>query len=123
MDIKSIINDLEKVGGLGNVNLLDKNDINYIRNNEEKNNLGVFECLKREYVLIMTHDSSFRNPEGDIVKKKNGKVIFPAAKFSELKAKNVVSSSPGIKIHNYLIERFKLRLDDEATLLIGFNLR
>ncbi len=123
MDIKSIITDLKKVMGLGNINLLNKKDLDYIRNNEEKNNIGVFECLKREYVLIAAHDSSFRNPEGDIVKKEKEEVIFPAVRFSEVKAKNVVSSSPSIKIHNYLIERFKLRLDDEATLIIGFDLK
>lgn len=109
------------VDGLNNIHLLTKKDIKFIKNNEEKNNIGVFECLKRGHVIMLTHDSTFRGPEEPIVKSKKGKTIFLAVKFSEVKAKNVVSSSPGIKIHDYLVNKFKLELKDEATLLIGFD--
>ncbi len=122
MNIKNIIENLKKVKGLDNIILLNKKDLEFIKNNEEPRNLGVFECLKRKYVVVLTHDSSFREPEDKIVKIKDKKLIFPAVKFSEVKAKDVVSSSPSKKIHKYLVKKFKLRLKDDATLLIGFEI-
>lgn len=123
MELEKIIRGLNKVHGLGNINILNKTQIEFIKYNEDKNNEGVFECLKRKYVLCVTHDSDFRDPEEVIVAKKKDKLIFPPVKFSEVKAKNVVSSSPGKKIHKYLTKEFKLKLNDEATLLIGFDLK
>lgn len=119
--LNSIINELKGVKGLNNINLLTKKDINFIKKNEEKRNIGVSECLKRKYVLVLTHNSKFREPEEKIVRFKNNKLILPAVKFSEVKTKNVVSSSPSKEIHNYLVKKFKLKLKDEATLLIGFD--
>ena len=122
MIIANIIENLKKVKGLDNIILLNKKDFEFIKNNEEPRNLGVFECLKRKYVVVLTHDPSFREPEDKIVRIKDKKLIFPAVQFSEVKAKDVVSSSPGKKVHDYLVKRFNLRLKDDATLLIGFDL-
>lgn len=119
--INKVIEDLRKVNGLDNVKLLDEKLKKDTYSLEEKNNVGVRECLKRKYTIILTHDSSFREPEGKIVKKNNRKIIFPAVSFSEVKAKNVVSSSPSKKVHNFLVKKLNLKLNDEATLLIGFD--
>ncbi len=116
-----IIEDLRKVDGLSNVNLLDERLKKETSSLEEENNIGVRECLKRKYVIVLTHDSSFREPESEIVKKDNEMIIFPAVPFSEVKAKNVVSSSPSKKVHDFLVRKFNLKLKYEATLLIGFD--
>ena len=116
-----IIEDLMKVNGLDNVKLLGERLKEDISSLEEKNNIGVRECLKRKYTAILTHDSSFREPEGKIVVYKNEEIIFPAVPFSEIKAKNVVSSSPSKKVHNFIVKKLNLKLNDEATLFIGFD--
>ena len=51
----------------------------------------------------------------------NGIMTVKFAKVPEVKAKNVISSSPSEKIHNLLMEKFNLKLRDDATLLIGFD--
>ena len=119
--INKIFECLRKVNGLDNVKLLNEKLKKEISILEEKNNIGVRECLKRKYVIVLTHDFSFRGPEGKIVKKNNEKIIFPTVPFSEIRAKNVVSSSPSRKVHNLLVRKFNLKLKDEATLLIGFD--
>ena len=123
MILRDIISELKKVRGLDNIHLLGENEKRYIQNNEEKRNLGIFECLKRKYILVLTHDSSFREPEEKIVRIEKNKFVFPGISFSEVKAKKVVSSSPGIKVHSYLIKKFKIKIRNDATLLIGFNLK
>ena len=55
----------------------------------------------------------------------NNSVLFFLIKIviRPIKANNVVSSSPGINVHNYLRKKFSMDIDDEhATLLVGFNL-
>ena len=77
------------------------------------------DALKRPYTIVLTHDSSFRQPAGPIVVDN----AFPPVPFPEVKAKSVVSSSPSKKVHKYLIDKFNLSLNkEEATLLIGFEL-
>ena len=120
--INSIIDELNNTKGLNNVQLLKEEDIDIIRNLEEENNEGVFSCLDKEFTLMVTHDSSFREPAGEIVKEQNGNVMFPGVAFPEIKAKEVVSSSPKKEVHDYLTKKFNLFLKDEATLLIGLNL-
>jgi len=119
--IKAIIESL-KSAGLSNIYLLKEEDKDIILNMEEDENLGVKECIERKFTLVLTHDSGFRKPQGKIVKENNGNMIFPAVPFSEVNAKRVVSSSPGRDVHQFLVKRFNLKLKDDATLLIGFDL-
>ena len=119
--INDILKDLKKVKGLSNINLLNNKLKKCILDMEKKSNIGVLESLKRKYTIVLTHDSNFRKPEEKIVKRENGRIIFPAVSFSEVKTKNAVSSSPSKKVHDFLVKRFNLKLKDEATLLIGFD--
>lgn len=113
---------LQTIKGLSNVNQLRAYDKKWIKENEDPNNLGVLECIKRKITLVVSHDSSFRDPDLRISYEREGKIYFPAVPFHEITGKDVVSSSPGEKVHNYLVERFKLKLkNNDATLLIGFN--
>tara|TARA_Y100000034_G_scaffold133744_1_gene200134 strand:- start:2974 stop:3867 length:894 start_codon:yes stop_codon:yes gene_type:complete len=119
--IKKVISHLKNVKGLDNIYLLDKEVKKYIFKKEDKNNRGVLECLKRRYTIVLTHNSHFRNPKGKIVVKGKKNILFPGIPFPEVNEENVVSSSPNKKIHDYLVEKFNLKLKDEATLLIGFD--
>ncbi len=121
--LNKIITKLKEVKGLNNIHTLTKKDKEYINLNEENNNLGVKECLKREITLVLTHNKNFRKPLEKITINKDKKITFPPIPFPEVKAKNVVSSSPSKKIHIHLIKSHKIIIrDNEATLLIGFNL-
>ena len=119
--IKEIINSIKKIKGLANVNQISTDLKRDILKLEDKNNSGVFQCLKRKHTIALTHDHSFREPEGEIIVKRSNKIIFPGISFSEVKAKNVVSSSPSKKVHELLVKKFSLKLKDDATLLIGFD--
>lgn len=113
---------LQTIKGLSNINQLRAYDKKFIKENEDQNNLGVFECIKRKNTLVVTHDSTFRDPDSKISYEDHGQIYFPPVPFHEITGKDVISSSPGEKVHTYLVERFKLKLkNNEATLLIGFN--
>ena len=113
---------LQTIKGLSNINILRAYDKKFIKDNEYKNNIGVFDCLNRQFTLTLTHDSTFRNPPSKISYEERGQLIFPGVPFPEVSGKNVVSSSPSEKIHNYLVSRFKMKLmNNEATLLVGFD--
>jgi len=81
----------------------------------------VYESIKRDIVFCATHDSTFRDPDERIIIKLGNKIIFPTVGFHEIKQKNIVSSSPGIEVHKYLIKKLKNFHEDDATLLIGFD--
>lgn len=120
--VRDVISSLSDVSGLSNVHLLKEEDKDIIRNLEDEENEGVISCLDKKFTLVLTHNSTFREPEGEIVKQENGKTTFPPVPFSEVNAKNVVSSSPNEDSHKFLVKNFDLNLNDEATLLIGFDL-
>ncbi len=120
MDIKKIMESLKQVNGLDNVIILSEKDKETIKKLEENNNLGVLEAIKRKFVVACSHNSTFRPPLTKIVEEKNGKIVFPPVPFPEVKAKDVVSGSPSLKVHNFLSKRINLKKDD-ATLIIGFN--
>jgi len=101
---------------------LNDTDRRYIFEHEEDRNHGVYECLRRQVVFAATHDSTFREPDEAIVMKAGEKVVFPVIDFHEIKRKKVSSSSPGIKVHEYLTEKFKNLWDYDATLLIWFDI-
>ncbi len=109
--INQTIQKLKQVKGLANFYLLTKEDRAKILELEEPRNLGIRECLKKKFVLAMSHTSEFRKPAGEIVK--DG--IFPPVPFQEVKG--AISSSPGWKVHEFL--KKKLKLKDEASLIVG----
>jgi hypothetical protein len=121
MAILHIIKTLRETKGLDNVFLLKEDLKDIVRNLEEEHNDGVTSCLDRKFTVLLTHDSNFRDPVREIVKQESGKISFPPIPFPEVKANNVVSSSPSEEVHNFLVKKFKLNLKDEATLLIGFD--
>ncbi len=121
--IRNIKEDLKKIQGLKVLEVLNDGFKDRIMNLEEANNHGVFESLKKRHTLLLSHDSSFRDPTQEIVKHEKGKISFPGISFPEINADNVISSSPGFKMHKELIDSLKLSLKpEEATLLVGFDL-
>ena len=119
--IKHILHQLGKLQGITRYYVLTPDDQSFVKGEEDENNLGVHEAVKRKYCVCLVHDSSWREPTQTIVKKENGEVVFPPVVFPEVPAKNVVSSSPGLAVHTYLAKKVRVE-GDEATLLIGFDL-
>ena len=97
---------------------MDDKDRRFIFEQEEERNHGVHECLRRQVLFAVTHDSTFREPDEAIVLKAGEKVIFPVIEFHEIKRKKVSSSSPGLAVHDYLTPKFKKLGEYDATLLI-----
>ena len=120
-EIKHIVHRLSNLQGITRYYILSKEDCEFVSKNEEKKNLGVIEAIKRNYVVCLIHDSDWREPTQPIVKKEDGEIIFPPVVFPEVVANNIVSSSPGIDVHNFLCKKIQVD-EDEATLLIGFDL-
>ena len=126
--IQSIMQTLQNVPGLTVIDLLHEQHKLFIQQLESNNNFGVHQAIQRKHTLLVSHDSSFREPAGTIVEhiKDRGQVIFPAVSFPELNtiANNIVSSSPSKKVHEALQKTLNIKLPaGEATLLIGFNLK
>lgn len=101
--------------------ILSSKDIEFIKQNEESRNIGVLEAIKRKHIIAFMHDSSFRCPAKEIVIEKDGKKIFPAVSFPEVKANNVVSCSPGYKVDAYLRKKMANVKEDDASLIVGFD--
>ncbi len=120
--MEKVLQKLKQVKGLSNFNLLHDSHKKKILELEESRNHGVKECLSRQFTLLLTHDSSFRPPASSEVIEKGSSILFPPVPFPEVEAKDVVSSSPSKTVHDFLVKEFNLKLKDEATLLIGFNL-
>lgn len=102
--------------------LLSDKDKVYIFENEEDRNHWVYESLRKKVLFAITHDSTFRNPDEAIVYQKWEKVIFPTVKFHEIKRNWVISSSPWMKVHEYLKQKFQNMDEYDATILVGFDL-
>ena len=109
---------LNSIKGLYKPKVLEEKQISKIKKLNHSNNFGIQKVISKKYVILVFHDSKFRNPKQKIVIKRNTKIIFPAVKFQEIK--NAISASPGKKIHNYLTKNIKIK-KDWASLLIGFN--
>lgn len=101
---------------------LNWDDKKYIFENEEDRNHWIYETLKRDVVFCVTHDSLFREADTPIVLQEWNKVIFPAVSFHEIKQKNTISGSPGLRVHNYLMHKFSNTDWMDATILIWFDL-
>jgi len=115
-------NKLLNIKWINNLIILDDNDKKYIFENEEDRNHWVFETIRKSVVFCFTHDSNFREADAPIVLKLWNKVIFPAVSFHEINMSSTVSSSPWVKIHNYLSSKFQNIAKDEATVLVWFDL-
>ena len=113
---------LLNIQGIKEVIELNDTDRRYIFENEEERNHGVHECLRRQVLFAATHDSTFRDPDEAIVLKAWEKVVFPVVEFHEIKRKKVSSSSPWLRVHEYLETKFKNMWDHDATLLIWFDI-
>lgn len=98
--------------------LLDGKDRKYIFEHEEDRNHGVHEALRKQVLFAATHDSTLRDPDEAIVLQSGEKVIFPSVKFHEIQRPSVISSSPGLTVHEYLVPKFQDFDDYDATLLI-----
>ena len=120
-EIKHILHRMMQLQGITRHYVLTKEDCAFVRENEDPNNLGVIEAVKHQYCVCLVHDSNWREPTQTIVRNANGKIVFPPVVFPEVPAKNVVSSSPGLKVHEFLCKKVEVH-GDEATLLIGFDL-
>lgn len=47
--------------------MLDNKDRSFIFDHEEERNHGVYESLKKKVLFVVTHDSTFRDPDEAIV--------------------------------------------------------
>mmetsp|Transcript_64473 Transcript_64473/g.119952 ORF Transcript_64473/g.119952 Transcript_64473/m.119952 type:complete len:143 (-) Transcript_64473:221-649(-) len=124
-----VLEGLLEVHGLVHGCIIPVEDRNDLHDLEEECNIGVRQALRQEYVLVVTHDSSFRRPAGPIVHHGPRGTTFPPVPFPEVSeilpsAYSVVSSSPGITVHHELLKRYfaGVPIDPlEATLIIGFG--
>ncbi len=113
---------LLNIPGMKEVVLLDWNDRKNIFSMEEERNHWVYESLRKKVLFAATHDASLRDPDEAIVLTAWEKVIFPTVNFHEINRKSVISSSPWLAVHEYLIPKFKDFDDYDATLLIWFDI-
>jgi len=97
-------------------------DRKYIFDNEEDRNHWVYECLRRQVLFTATHDDTLRDPDEAIVMKSWEKVVFPVVDFHEIQRLKVSSSSPGLKVHDYLEPKFQDFDEHDATLIIWFDM-
>jgi len=112
---------LLSIQGIKEVVILSDADRRAIFEKEEDRNHGVYESLRKQVIFAATHDSTFRDPDEAIVMQAGEKVIFPTVKFHEIKRPSVISSSPWIAVHEYLVPKFQDLGEFDATLLIGFD--
>jgi hypothetical protein len=120
-EIKHILHRIRLLQGITRIYVLDEAEKKFIAQQEDENNLGVREAVKRQFCVCAVHDSNWREPAQNIVKQEKGEIVFPPVVFPEVPAHNVVSSSPGLNVHDYLSKKVRIE-NDEATLLIGFDL-
>jgi hypothetical protein len=89
---------------------------------EEDRNHWVYEALRKKVLFAATHDASLRDPDEAIVLQSGQKVIFPTVKFHEIQRPSVISSSPWLAVHEYLVPKFIDFDEYDATLLIWFDI-
>jgi len=103
--------------GLHKPKYLSEKQKNKVRLLNEPTNIGLEEVLNKKNVILVFHDSYFRNPPQKITKKIRNEIVFPSIPFPEIK--NSISASPSKKLHEYLSKNIKIK-DDWASLLVGF---
>ena len=114
----AIIIRLKSIKGLHKPRVLTKKERNSIRSLNSPENVGVEEVLNKKNVILVFHDSKFRNPPTEITKKFKDRAIFPSVPFKEIKG--AISASPNKGLHFKLINKTKVK-GDWASLLVGFN--
>ena len=120
MEYLEAIEKMKTLKGLSNVFLLSDLQKEKVIELEEIRNIGVKLCAEKKHCIVCTHDSTFPEPKQSIVMHTMDGAIFPAIKFPEIIES--ISSSPGIKVHEYLVKEFDMRLiEEDATLLIGLD--
>jgi len=88
---------------------------------EQPNNFAIKACLKKDKVLILTHDATFRKPLAPLILAQGDNFIFPPQKFPELST-TAIMASPSKKVHDFLVKELNLNLkEDEATLIVGID--
>lgn len=110
---------LASIPGVVEVVILNQADRDYIRKHEARENEGILKVIESGTVFALTHDSSFREPDGPItIQKEDGTTYFPPVPFHEL-GPSAVSGSPGMRIHAYLVPKFREITIEYATVLVG----
>lgn len=113
---------LTTLSGISDIIELSNDARKYIGDHEEARNHGVYDVLKRKYILCFIHDNSFREPAWQIVlKNSHWESYFPSIPFPEVDGNDIVSASPSESIHEYLLRFFPYANIDDATVLIGWN--
>jgi hypothetical protein len=75
--------------------------------------------MEADTIFALTHNSSFRDPDAPIaLEREDGAIYFPVVPFHEL-GTTAISGSPGMRIHAYLIPKFKEITIEYATVVIG----
>ena len=120
MKLKDALALIEQTPGLKLLKVLSMQERMAIAAAEQQHNTGVHECLKKQHVLLVSHDSSFRLPPSAVMLENNQGIEFPPVAFPEIAA--AMSASPSEKVHHALIQNIEVALHpEEATLLIGFD--
>lgn len=110
---------LASIPGVVEVAVLSRTDCEYIKKHEARENEWVLRVIESETVFALTHDSSFRDPDAQITEiRDNDIVYFPVVPFHELWP-TAISGSPGVRIHAYLIPKFKEITIEYATVVVG----
>ena len=87
---------------------------------EPKNNIAVHEVLKKETVILLTHNELFRDPLHPLIVYKKDCYYLPSQPFPEF-SEDAIMSCPSKEVHDLLVKELELSLEaEEATLLIGF---
>ncbi len=103
--------------GLHKPRFLSEKQKNKARILNEVTNLGIDEVLNKKNVILVFHDSSFREPPKKIVKKIGKEIVFPSVPFQEIK--NSISASPSKKLHEYLSKEIRIK-KEWASILVGY---
>ena len=109
---------INKIKGLKFLSVLSPSQKEEIKILEDDQNSGVFECLQKKQVFIISHSTSFRDP---LIFNKDGSFVFAPQPFPEFNDQAIMSS-PSKRVHDFLIKECYLSLNPtDATLLVGVD--
>ncbi len=114
---------LRSVRGLRVIAILDEKSKDALLQREDPRNKGVQDVLKKNVVLLVAHDISFRSPQEALLENGPQGILFRSLPFPELVERgyaDAIVASPGWDVHEFLQERFRLA-DGEASLLVGLE--
>jgi hypothetical protein len=107
--------------GVRSVVVLSDDARDYLISHEEERNIWVHQVLQRKHILILLHDASFRSAHGSLTAHKDSGVVFPPIPFPEVEWRGVISASPGVICHEYLLQFFPYRESLDATVIVGWD--